>query len=107
LRRTQLDLDNCEHRFLLAYRATFYEIHASCAALLVLQGLPVQLLVGNGGAAALAVSSVQQDGGTARNMGEDREGGDVRAWAAHSWPSFRVKRKQCSLLPSNFSPRPA
>jgi len=29
---TPLDLDNPEHRFLLAYRATFYEIHASCAA---------------------------------------------------------------------------
>jgi hypothetical protein len=27
-----VDLDSPEHRFLLAYRATFYEIHATCAA---------------------------------------------------------------------------
>lgn len=27
-----LDLDSPEHRFLLAYRATFYEVHATCAA---------------------------------------------------------------------------
>jgi len=32
-----LDLHSIQHRFLLAYRATFYEVHASCAAASQLQ----------------------------------------------------------------------
>jgi hypothetical protein len=37
IEKTMLDVDNVEHRFLLAYRATFYELHATGAAAVLLQ----------------------------------------------------------------------